>query len=604
VFHVTYVRRELRRRLGRTVLTALGLALGVGLVIGIIGVSQGLDEAQDDVLAPLQSVGTDILVTRVAGTQTVDDAAAATSTTTTPATGPVFGTGPGGPGGPGGGFFGGRENENVNLADATALLNENSNVVTDLSKLGEPGDKFTHDFFLSATLLSFPEQAVTDIAKLPNVTSAVGGLVQLAQHQTGTVPEIVSSIETGGETFTQTVRPEPMTDAERQAFRECLAAKGVQIGPPADPGTEGGPGGGPGAGGRGGGLRDNPAFDECLPARFREFRAQFTTPLRTITQVVNPPTTDITNASYTAAGIDPDTPGSGLVTDDQLTAGTWLKQGAADQVLLNVAYANARSLDVGSTLPINGTDYEVVGLVSPTLTGSTADVYFPLATLQELAGKQGRVTQVLVKADSAGSVDAVAAAVAKLLPGAEVVTTKALSDQVTGSLKDARQLADRLGGALAVIVLAAAFVIAVLLTLSSVAKRVREIGTLRAIGWSKSRVVRQLLGETFGIGLIGGVLGLAVGAGVAALVHALGPSLTATTSGVPGLGSASSLSALFGQATTATAKTTEVTMNAPLHTSTLALGVAFAVIGGLLAGLVGGWRAARLSPVVALRDIG
>src|SRR4029079_11071614 len=124
------------------------------------------------------------------------------------------------------------------------------------------------------------------------------------------------------------------------------------------------------------------------------------------------------------------------------------------------------------------------------------------------------------KADSADKVDAVAAAIRKQLPGAEVVTTKALADQVTGSLADAKSLADRLGGALAVIVLAAAFVIAVLLTLGSIAKRVREIRTLRAIGWSKSRGVRQLLGETLGIGILGGLLGLAVGAAVAASVHA------------------------------------------------------------------------------------
>ena len=37
MFHLTYIGRELRRRAGRTLLTALGLALGVGLVIGIIG---------------------------------------------------------------------------------------------------------------------------------------------------------------------------------------------------------------------------------------------------------------------------------------------------------------------------------------------------------------------------------------------------------------------------------------------------------------------------------------------------------------------------------------------------------------------------------------
>ncbi|MDQ1375794.1 MAG: hypothetical protein QOJ09_3132 [Actinomycetota bacterium] len=595
MFHLLYIGGELRRRLARTILTALGLALGVGLVIGIIGVSQGLDDAQNHVLAPLQSVGTDILVTRVAGAPPISASAGATTTTAPQRQGRGQGGGGffrGGGGGPGG----------VNQQDVQALLSENQNVITDLAKLGKPGDMFTRDFFLSATLLSFPQSSVSRIAKVPGVESAVGGLVQLANHQSGTVPQIVASIQTGGQTFTQTVRPDPMTDAERQAFQQCLQAKGVTIGPPADGGGPGG-GDGPGGGGGGGaGRGGNPAFDECLPQRFREFRAQFTTPVQTIQQVVNPPSTDIKSQSYTAAGVDPAHPSSGLVTSEQLTGGRWLSTSAKDEVLLNVAYANTKSLKVGSKLPINGTDYTVVGLVRPTLTGSTADVYFPLGTLQTLAGKGGRVTQVLVKAHSAGNVDAVAAAIRKQLPGAEVVTRKALADQVTGSLADAQSLANRLGGALAVIVLIAAFAIAVLLTLSSIAKRVREIGTLRAIGWSKGRVVRQLLGETMGIGLIGGVLGLGVGAIVATGVHAFSPSLKATSSGVPGVGS-SSLSAFFGQAAT-TAHTTTVKLSAPLHPSTLALGVVFALVGGVLAGLVGGWRAARLAPVVALRDLG
>ena len=588
MFHLTYIASELRRRLGRTVLTALGLALGVGLVIGIIGVSQGLDDAQNEVLAPLQSVGTDILVTRVAG-NTSTTGTDATTSTTAPQTERQ---------GPGGGFFRGNGPGGINREDMQALLSENQNVLTDLAKLGKPGEQFTRDFFLSATLLSFPQSAIADIAKVDGVDSAVGGLVQLANHQTGTVPQIVANIQTGGETFTQTVRPDPMTDAERTAFQKCLQDKGVTIEAPGE---------GPPPDGGGGAVRReagqaNPVFDECLPQRFREFRASFTTPQQTIQQVVDPPSTDIKSESYTAAGVDPAQPQSGLVTAEQLTDGKWIAKGAANEVLLNVAYANTKSLKVGSVIPINGTDYTVVGLVRPTLTGSTADVYFPLATLQKLAGKEGRVTQVLVKADSADNVDAVAAAIRTQLPGAEVVTTKALADQVTGSLKDARSLANRLGGALAVIVLIAAFVIAVLLTLSSIGKRVREIGTLRAIGWSKGRVVRQLLGETMGIGVLGGVLGLGVGALVALGVRTFSPELSATTAGVPGVGS-SSLSQFFGQAA-AVAQTTTVKLSAPLRPSTLALGVVFALIGGLLAGLVGGWRAARLAPVVALRDLG
>ena len=38
--------------------------------------------------------------------------------------------------------------------------------------------------------------------------------------------------------------------------------------------------------------------------------------------------------------------------------------------------------------------------------------------------------------------------------------------------------------------------------------------------------------------------------------------------------------------------------------ATILVGIGFALLGGLLAGLIGGWRAARLAPVVALRNLG
>src|SRR5688572_740581 len=55
---------ELRRRSGRTILTALGLAVGIGLVVTVTALSTGLDRAQAAVLAPLTGVGTDMSVSR------------------------------------------------------------------------------------------------------------------------------------------------------------------------------------------------------------------------------------------------------------------------------------------------------------------------------------------------------------------------------------------------------------------------------------------------------------------------------------------------------------------------------------------------------------
>src|SRR3954451_131738 len=64
VFYLSYVGAELRRRKGRTVLTALGLAVGVGLVVTVTALSSGLDDAQSKVLKPLTGVGTDMSVSR------------------------------------------------------------------------------------------------------------------------------------------------------------------------------------------------------------------------------------------------------------------------------------------------------------------------------------------------------------------------------------------------------------------------------------------------------------------------------------------------------------------------------------------------------------
>src|ERR1039458_7335099 len=217
MFSLSYAWNELRRRIGRTIVTAIGLAAGVGLVMGIIGVSQGLSDAQSKALSPLNSVGTDIIVTRTV--------APTLSTSTTTTTTPSNGFGGGGAGaGAGGGFFAGRGGSTLNSSDASALASANSSVITDLAKLGPAGTKFTHDFFVPGTLITFPSQAVSTVANVKGVTSAVGALSLDALHETGTVPKITASIKTGGQTISTTVKPPVLTAAEQATERTCIQA--------------------------------------------------------------------------------------------------------------------------------------------------------------------------------------------------------------------------------------------------------------------------------------------------------------------------------------------------------------------------------------------
>ncbi len=568
MFFVRYARSELARRRGRTIVTVSGLALGVALVIVIASLTRGLDDAQASALDPLASIGTDLTVTLA------------------PAEDSGGGFGPRGGGG-------GRE-----------LVEANSSVITDLSKLGTPGEKFEHTFFLPGTQLTFSRSQAVQVAAVDGVAATASGLILTAVHQSGTVPKIVAQIKAGGQQV-QVNREIPRpTEAEFQKMQACLQAKGIQVGPV---GGQAGGAGGDGAGGLGGPAQggaapaggNRSAFAECLPERLRRFRATITTPEQTLRQVVDPPQTDIASSTYTIGGVDLTQNGIGIVTPALVTKGRYLR--TAGEALVTQTYASREHLKLGSKLDLNGTSFTVVGLVRAPLGGQTADVYVPLVQLQKLASQKGQVNVVLVRADSGDDVAGVQKSIEAQFPRAQVASARDVADHISGSLVDAASLSHRLGVALAILAALTAFLIALLLTLSSVGKRVREIGTLKALGWKQRVVVRQILGESLAQGVAGGLLGVVLGIAIAAVIGAVGPTLTASSSTGGGGAAASDVFGL-GEVTARTV-TDQVALTAPVALTILLLGLLVAILGGLVAGAAGGWRAARMRPADALRQV-
>jgi len=556
VFYLRYLRAELTRRRGRTILTLLGLAVGVGLVIAISSLSKGLDEAQSATLDPLAGIGTDLTVTRAAQ----EDA--------------------------GGGPFGG--------GGARDVVEANQAVITDLSKLGKPGTHFVHDFFLPGTQLTFTKAQAKEIAGLEGVAAVSAGLTLQAVHQEGKVPKIVAQIETGGDRIDVDRAIAPPTAAEQQQIQECLAKLGVTL-PEARQGNAQGASPGGGLGGQAGeqGAVGPGAFASCLPERMRRFRATITTPRETLQQVLDPPQTDITSESYTIGGVELADPSMGLVTAAQVGAGRYLQGGR--EALVSTTYAARKSLKVGSKLNLNGTSFTVVGLVRPPLGGQGVDVYLPLAQLQKLSGQKDLVNVVLVRADDSGSVAAVEERIEGAYVQAEVASAKEVAGTISGSLVDAAELSRSLGLALSVVAAVSAFLLAALLALSSVGKRVRELGTLKALGWTQGKVVRQVAGESLATGVLGGILGVVLGVGAALLIGELGPTLSASST--TGGGS------IFGIEQASRTTSDAVSLSAPVGAAIVLGGFLLAVLGGLLAGAAGALRAARLRPADALRTV-
>ena len=234
------------------------------------------------------------------------------------------------------------------------------------------------------------------------------------------------------------------------------------------------------------------------------------------------------------------------------------------------------------------------------------DVYIPLAVAQKLAGLRGDVNTIYVAASSSSAIGTVSSEISRALPGDIVTTSASLANEVTGSLSSASSLANNLGRWLAVAVLISAFLLASLLTMAAVSRRVREFGTLKALGWTSHRIVGQVLGEAVAVGIIGGAVGVGLGLAGAELVTRMSPPLTAvvgpiTGSATPG-GARQFGFGAFRNADTA-AHSVAVHLTASVSPGVIVLAVLLAVAGGIVAGIFGGWRAARLRPADALSKV-
>jgi ABC-type antimicrobial peptide transport system permease subunit len=299
------------------------------------------------------------------------------------------------------------------------------------------------------------------------------------------------------------------------------------------------------------------------------------------------------------SGVDPALPELAPVSPEQIVDGRYFATGARaeQQAVVSEGYAKRQQLGLGDTLTVRGRTFTVIGVARQPLGGYASDIYVRLGVLQTLSGREGRINVLRARTGSATAVASVADAIERSFAGSRVTTAQDLADRVSGSLKDSKSLADRLGTALAAVALAAAILIASLLTLSSVAKRTRELGTLKAIGWGKWLVIRQVAGEALAQGLLGGLLGAAIALVGTALISAFAPTLEATVEQIEGAPMGA-----IGQGQVAAGSTT-VTLSAPINAATLVAAIALAVLGGLIAGMIGAARAARLRPAQALRSI-
>jgi putative ABC transport system permease protein len=336
-----------------------------------------------------------------------------------------------------------------------------------------------------------------------------------------------------------------------------------------------------------------------------------------------PPPTFQPPVQVSVTGVDLGHEQLGPLAAARLVSGRGFTAGQADAnvAVADSAYAAAHGLKTGSAVTIAGARFTVIGLVRQAPGSNPPELYIPLARAQALASSpvslKNKVNTIYVQAASAADVGTVSGEISRLLPSATVTNSASLAAGVAGSLKTTAQLARSLGTWLAVLVLLAAVAVASLLTLAAVTRRVREFGTLKALGWRSGRITAQVMGETLAMGLVGAAAGIALGLGGAAAAAAAAPKLTAIVQtantgpggfgGGLGAGGAIFNGTIGGPVQTFAnpnaTHTVAVPFTAPVTTSAIVLAVILAIAAAVVAGSLGGWRISQLRPAEALAKV-
>jgi putative ABC transport system permease protein len=193
----------------------------------------------------------------------------------------------------------------------------------------------------------------------------------------------------------------------------------------------------------------------------------------------------------------------------RILEGTTLTPGRDDELLVGKAMALLHNLPVGGTVTLGERTFRVVGRFEPVvpIPLENNSAITTLEAIRRLTPGDTRVHLAFLYLADPREAGAVRRAVEAALPGLEATPTSEFLDKFGGQL----DMAEYFAWAISSLALAVAAIVVALVMLTNVNERTREIGTLRALGWSRGAVVGLILREGVLLCLLGALAGAALG---------------------------------------------------------------------------------------------
>lgn len=258
--------------------------------------------------------------------------------------------------------------------------------------------------------------------------------------------------------------------------------------------------------------------------------------------------------------------------DVKLVSGRWFDPGKREVVVGQSLAKRFPDVQLGKKLRFGSGDWDVVGIMAAGQSATNSEIYVDLNQVSADSHRSEVLSSGLIEAADTVAADALIKNInADQQLNADAMLESKYYDNQTQSAIPIASL-----GILVSLIMAVGSAFAAMNTMyAAVARRSREIGTLRVLGFSRLSIMLSFFTESVLLAILGGILGCI-----------LVLPLNGVTTGI-------------GNFTTFS----ETDFNLTVTPAIMMIGVVFAMVMGALGGLFPAWNAARKQVLTALRAI-
>ena len=207
-----------------------------------------------------------------------------------------------------------------------------------------------------------------------------------------------------------------------------------------------------------------------------------------------------------------------IVSKGNIIGGRFLLQTDRKSAVVGKNIADDYNKGVGSSLKIDGTKFKVVGVYETGTTQTDSYIIIPIGEARTLEGlDNSKIRSAFIELDNPHMASEMVSAIEARDSSLQAISTEEFGQMLGGLLEN-------VGAFLWAISALAALVAGVNIIntmLMSIMERERELGIMRAIGWTREDIMVLIVAESLVIGIVGGVVGICVGVVAVALVRGI-----------------------------------------------------------------------------------